>query len=332
MRLVSFGHGRGWVLPGDISEHCTKELDRLTETRAFSGPQPVSIDRSHLPALNKMWVTEKTDGVRVLLMLCRIQGKSMCVARDRKNQWTLLPAHVKSKQWFQGTVVDGELVFQKMEDGIHYTLCLFDMYSRCGMTIMDQPFSERMKAVEDVSHVLSCESWTCMPKKMLRHVDEVPQHERWKTDGLIWTPERGHVIYKWKPVHTVDFLVWKEGLGDWNVQLFHKGTMRGMDLILLDRHDFLNELWNDSPVPRIVECEPRDLECSVWEVCGIRTDKETPNSYGVYLRTLDSIRSNITLENLRDVYPSRSYPVDPSCSASVTSPGGWQAKPSTSTS
>lgn len=294
------GRGRGWRVRDEATiRGIAHELSRLFSTSHFTEPHPVSITRDHLPELPNMWVCEKTDGVRALVFFTRVDGRAMCVVRDRNDEWTLLACKVP-KGFYKGTVLDGELVTEWVDGERRSVVCVFDAYAREGRAICDAPFRDRLATYETLCPQISTDACRFEAKPMVRDVRMVPKHDRWDTDGFVWISNDGWTILKWKPSHTIDFRV--ERMGETFVPfLYSKQRFVPADRVRLeDRLGFLNEVWQGSPL--IVECYYEHGD--TWSVSTIRTDKASPNSCAVFQKTLQSIRADITPEDLERLYRS----------------------------
>lgn len=302
MDPVSFGagNGRGWrVRDPNVVAGITKELERLFSTSQFIGPHPVSITRDHLSELPHMWVSEKTDGTRALVFFVRVDGRAMCVVRDRNDQWTLLACKAP-KTFYSGTLLDGELVSEWTDDGRRAVIYVFDAYAKDGNVVRNEPFETRLRTYRDACAQVRSDACAFEAKPMVRDIRHVPHHDRWNTDGFVWISSAGDSVYKWKPNHTVDFRVERQG-GAFVPFLFSKHQMVRADrVVIVDRIGFLSDVWNGDAL--IVECDHD--EGDRWVVSGIRTDKSTPNSCAVFQKTVQSIRAGITFEDLFRLYGS----------------------------
>ena len=63
----------------------------------FPGPQPVAVEKRHLPVLknNEYVVCEKSDGERKLLLILYINEKPMCFLVDRNNEYKFIELSFK---------------------------------------------------------------------------------------------------------------------------------------------------------------------------------------------------------------------------------------------
>lgn len=125
-------------------------------TRVFKfnpAPQPVSLSLSDLPLLKKesYKVTEKTDGIRYLMLLIRYnnQDEPVCIMMTRKFDMYEIPV-ICSEVYFQGTLVDGELVWEYEVDPTippRQLFYVFDIIACAGESLVSKPFLERIKMV-----------------------------------------------------------------------------------------------------------------------------------------------------------------------------------------
>ena len=156
----------------DAEFHRTSVADLLGRPNLnFPGAQPVSFARRHLQELEKVdyYVAEKTDGIRCLLFLTQIyneQGPTeMQFLIDRKNDYYGIrqgylhipppnPEHFSNQkarpeyiiqQWHLGTILDGELVRQKLPDGKEQlTYLIFDLMALDSKSIAERPYDTRI--------------------------------------------------------------------------------------------------------------------------------------------------------------------------------------------
>lgn len=138
----------------------------------FPGAQPVSFARKHLLELERAdyFVAEKTDGIRCLLYLTQVPdpnkpGEYMEAQFliDRKNDYYYIrsgylhipPMNLDPKtqktqpyllyNWHIGTILDGELVRDRFEDGREQrTFLIFDMLAMDNQCITSRPYDGRM--------------------------------------------------------------------------------------------------------------------------------------------------------------------------------------------
>lgn len=271
----------------------------------FPGPNPVSIDRGNFPELTQQpyVISEKTDGIRFVLMFCMYQDVKLCVLFDR----TLTPYLFKIKNCprvlFQGTVFDGELAYDTHSNS--QVFLIFDAVAACGIPVFRSPFSTRMMiTASSLTHYTYTDGYDTAKlevKKFWSSKREFLSNNssRFKTDGVILMPELDPVVsgkhthlFKLKTHHTLDFLV------------------RNKKLYVFDEKTRRNKVVGVPTGPKaslakdgcIVECE-RDPNAPPgvydrWVVLLVRNDKKTSNTKWVYEKTLLNIKESLTLDQL----------------------------------
>lgn len=281
----------------------------------FPGPNPVSLDTSHFAALaSQPYVAcEKTDGVRMLLVCCVASPGggappvNLVALVDRAHAWYLFPLRRVPKAMFQGSLLDGELAWNKRRGAWDYLV--FDAVTVSGVPVLNCALHERVAAVArslgayspcpgDPAVVRVKEFVSCARADEVRAlVDRAAQS--YDVDGLILTPQLEPVTYgrhmgmfklKFGSRHTVDFLVGKNG----------------QDLLVYDRgqHSRVGRVAPNVYLAAggIVECAPADQSCAVWDVVGVRTDKSTANDMFTYQKTLLNMREALTWDVVARVF------------------------------
>ena len=250
----------------------------------FPGPQPVSIERRHFPALKRQpyVVCEKTDGVRYLLTC---DETKTCALVNRAFEVTHVALNLP-----RGTILDGELV------ECHDAKKLFVVHDAVlvrGENVTQMPLTERLAKAKSVVRTIvrtAKSPFGLVVKTMtpLEDFNKVPTEYPYETDGLVFTPVNEPVrtgthetMFKWKPRDriTIDFLV------------------RGTDLYIQERGQLIKEVSihgpHGYPDDTIIECDYREIG---WTPVKVRTDKTYPNNRRTYLRTLVNLRENIKRE------------------------------------
>ncbi|EJF66090.1 mRNA capping enzyme, alpha subunit [Dichomitus squalens LYAD-421 SS1] len=239
-------------LPGNPIPHRTDQelwlkrhvafLCRLDNER-FPGSQPVSFAAKDLDKLEAQdyWVAEKSDGVRVLLLVHTDMNTSdqMCYLIDRHNTYRELPGlffphHEDPRKPLRDTIVDGELVVdvdpRTKQETLRYLA--FDCLVVDNQNVMSRPLDKRYgrlqkwvwepyrKMMRDHPHMALQQPFEFKVKdvKFSYHVEDVfnidiPQLQH-GNDGLIYTcvstpyaPGTDPNILKWKPPseNSIDF-------------------------------------------------------------------------------------------------------------------------------
>lgn len=277
-----------------------------TATPVFPGPNPVSLDASDFPKLAKSagehyWACEKTDGTRYLLLCCEHDDKRICALLDRKLKAYLLPLQHVPTAFFQGTVLDGELAFNRVAQRWQYLA--FDAVVVSGVPVFHRPLSGRIAAATAGLGAYKVGPRDAVDVRIKRFVsldDAAALHahlqrasEHFQCDGLVLTPESEGVVhgrhrrlFKLKPPgsHTVDFVV----AGD-------RGELAVFDA---PRHVTVGRLSDPAPPPQGVVVECAHEHDDVWRLVGIRTDKHTANDMLTFRKTLLNMRENLTLDDV----------------------------------
>jgi len=112
-------------------------------------PNPVSITRCDLPKLraNEYVVTEKSDGIRYLLILCRHPQtqQNIAVMMDRACRKYAVGI-VAEEIYFDGSIFDGELVWNA--DG-RLVYLIFDVVACRGRDVRQCPYNERSAVIRE---------------------------------------------------------------------------------------------------------------------------------------------------------------------------------------
>ncbi|KAI0180023.1 mRNA capping enzyme, alpha subunit [Hypoxylon sp. FL1284] len=213
---------------------------------AFPGAQPVSFTRKHLDELLRedYYVCEKSDGIRYLMFLTSDEeGTETSYLIDRRNDYWYIqseslhfPLPTNTQAFHTGTVLDGELVMDKYEDGRQEPRYLvFDCLALDGQSLMQRELSKRLgyfqeqifkpykKLLDDYPQEKQYQPFFIELKSMqmaygIRMLfEEVIKRLKHANDGLIFTalhseykPGTDPHILKWKEAdeNTVDFM-WK---------------------------------------------------------------------------------------------------------------------------
>lgn len=275
----------------------------------FPGPNPVSIERADYPKLRAQsyHITEKTDGIRAIMTIGEISGLNVIAVIDRTMTPYLFPIEYMPKALYQGSLFDGEVVYDKLEQ--RWVFLIFDAINVSGVPVFHLPFTERLGAIAASLHfykpseqdpgLLRVKAFLPFVKEVemafQAHVETVRQ--RYDTDGIIFMPHFDRVVYgrhdnlfKLKTKHSIDFLV------------------RNGKLHIYDEHVKRNKPIGTPTGPNaadakdgvIVECtlDPESKKHELWKVVGVRHDKTTSNNKLTFERTLVNIREALTLRDV----------------------------------
>lgn len=278
-----------------------------TRINRFPGANPVSLDTSHFNQLKKepYYACEKTDGVRLLLVCYVIDSLRVVALVDRALTAYVLPLGHVPKAMFQGTLLDGELAWNRVRGTWDYLV--FDAVTVSGVPVLNAPLKTRLEAAhralekykmgrKDPVRLIMKSFVACHAIGDLdAHIDS--QNKVYDVDGIILTPALAPVVYgrhsgmfklKFDQRHTVDFLVAPD---QQSLMVFDSGT-----------HVVVGTLRPEvRPRPgSIVECARRDS--GEWDVVAVRTDKTTANDMLTYNKTLLNMREKLTLDHVKRVF------------------------------
>lgn len=250
-----------------------KEKCDSTNIERFPGPQPISIEKKHIPLLskNRYLVCEKTDGVRhFLVCFTDSQNRKICALVNRSFDFTLHPLTVP-----RNTLLDGELLGD--------TFIIHDAIIINGEDLREKNLIERLKKAAALVKIIVPCSLKVVCKTMLSYSEMKNLKLGEKTDGVIFTPVDEPVrmgthrtLFKWKPHDriTIDFYL-KNG----NFCIQHESKM-----LVVQKYP------EHSDKEGIYECS---FDGDIWEPVMKRTDKSHPNNKRTYERTLVNIKENI---------------------------------------
>lgn len=144
----------GSLLSDDHVEFLKRHVAHLCglERYRFPGSQPISFAKKDLARLEQedYWVCEKSDGVRVLVFVHRVENESEVYLIDRNDHYRLVsgfyfPHHTDIRRAIGDTILDGELVID-VDPRTHVEtlrLLLFDCLVHDQINIMTKPLSSR---------------------------------------------------------------------------------------------------------------------------------------------------------------------------------------------
>ena len=262
------------ALSGDLKKFIATKWESSNAER-FPGPQPVSIEKVHIPLLskNRYLVCEKTDGVRhFLVCFTDSLGRKICALVNRSFDYELYPLTLP-----RDTLLDGELIGN--EYIIHDAVCIK------GEDLRQKSLTERLTYARSVvKSIIPIQKLKVKCKNMLEYKDmtQLVLDEK-TTDGVIFTPVDEPVrmgthrtLFKWKPREriTIDFYL-KNG----NFCIQHETKM-----LIVQKYPEHKEKEG------IYECS---FDGDIWEPIMKRTDKSHPNNKRTYERTLVNIKENI---------------------------------------
>jgi hypothetical protein len=267
---------------------------------------PVSIETTHLPILSSCpyYVADKSDGVRVCVILCRAGSTCYSILLERTGKVYGFPLTADSA-FFDGTVLDAELVKDKDNK---FRILVFDSCALAGLKSVEyMKLSDRLELLRSsLVHVeINLAAWSMSVKTMFSLTDnpaDITAHMAnlpYATDGYILTPENEPTcqpgtaprILKIKECHTIDFV--------WSSKMLWFGDQKELfpvtSIPLLFDATQLRLVKNGT----VVEMSPqkdKDGHVVMLHYIEDRADKDTPNSYFTVHRTLQSIADDVTLD------------------------------------
>jgi hypothetical protein len=241
---------------------------------------PVSMQRADLGKikLGDYVVGDKTDGVRQFLLIATHENQKYVCVIDRNCTVTMLPSvRVSNMELYKGTLIDGEFIASSA------TLVALDIVAFNGLQAWRAPHGKRMGALHSILPAILTDGWRIVPKAWypLSAVASIPGAE-----GLIFVPVQEGMkpgkcdsLFKWKAVHTVDFLVKADGL---------YVSDRGQPLCV--SHMF-SLAFAAHASDSVVECTLHPMPQHPWllHVVKVRQDKSTPND----IKTLHATMRNV---------------------------------------
>jgi hypothetical protein len=184
----------------------------------FPAPLPLSLERAHFPTVKQSpyWVCEKTDGVRCLLLVCKLDGVKIVLMMDRNKEFYHIRMRHVPRALFEDTILDGELVLSNGR--WHYLI--FDAMAISGLPMFNRCLSTRLRCARLATKTYGLDEFDTLVlvhKNFYRTMPEFDARDEkgmMVTDGIILTPEndpivagRRGAVFKWKPHHTMDFKV-----------------------------------------------------------------------------------------------------------------------------
>lgn len=282
----------------------------------FPGPSPVSLERKQLPALAaraaETYVCEKTDGTRYALVCLTHGGQRVVALLDRALAVWLCPLRGLPRAAFQGTVLDGELAYNKRAKA--WTYLAFDALCISGVPVFHARFGDRIRYLHRMLSVarpdaadpcavrikefVPCSDWGAC----LAHVARAGEY--YDCDGLVFTPDPDAVrfgrhmrMYKWKDParHTVDFRVAAGGVLEVYDARARTHAAVGR---LVDAGDAAPRALGSAGLPPGTIAECAHVSGDAWRLVHVRRDKATANDAFTYAKTMNNIRERLGLDEL----------------------------------
>lgn len=282
---------------------------------SFPGASPVSLERQNFKNLWNVpyWVCEKSDGIRALLMCCRIEGKNVAVLFDR----AMNPYHISMKALpraaYQGTLLDGELMIGRQGLTCPFSFLIFDAIIISGIPTGYLPLPKRIANVHQCLSVYTPhykDTIRVFVKRfaLLSNPEEcrvliANMSTQYPIDGIVFTSEnepvtygRCYSIYKLKTHHTVDFVLEEHGA----LSVYDPMLRKQVPVARLSDHARLV----DVPKGSVVECE--HVTDELWSFLLCRKDKNTSNDILTYQKTMVNIQERVTFEEVLSLSLSHS--------------------------
>ncbi len=241
------------------------------DSERFPGPQPISIEKKHIPFLSEKdyMVCEKTDGVRhFLVCFTDSLNRKICALVNRSFDYVLYPLTVP-----RDTLLDGELINDNFI--VHDAVCIQ------GEDLRQKTLVERLEKVRLLVKIIIPTKIRVTCKKMIPYKNMSQLVLSDNNDGVIFTPVHEPIrmgthwtMFKWKPFEkiTIDFLV------------------RDGGFYIQADNQLLQIQKTDQKENGIFECY---YDGKKWVSIKQRTDKNHPNNKRTFQRTLVNIKENI---------------------------------------
>jgi adenylate kinase family enzyme len=277
---------------------CLNLAESTKKHKIFCGTHPISLTRQHFQHVQQFpyLFSFKADGTRYM---CVIWGGRMWFIDRSFSVWK--GPYLEKLLPFDNTLLDGELIDK--------TFLVLDVLNSKGTNVMQKPILDRLRSIAELGSTFWTDPYIQLrpqgyfPLSALNEV--LRSHEAispsFPTDGFVFTPARlpyrlgiDRNLFKFKPAshNTVDFL-YHNGL--LHVQQI-VGSGKSMTSSMVPVAQL--KLMDDTTVRgRIVECR-WNIHQGSWEIIKVRTDKTTPNVDWVAKRVIDSIKDNITRNDL----------------------------------
>lgn len=295
----------------NMFDYVKQEYKELTRYDGFAGTMPTTFEprynQKHSLNFKGFSVTAKADGLRFNVFIDK-HGKFHLVDRQMKTK--TIPGLCNPK--LANTIFDCEKVGDK-----YYG---FDLMYYCGKSYEEKSLDKRLvileKLVGEIGLNFSVKKFYFKFKKgvyiypgniktdfdniydVIKHVWE--EDQEFPVDGLIFTniraPFYNNYTYKWKPNHTIDFMIKKIGS---KTQLF---SMTDKEFVPFDQRCKLTK-HHDGIVDYVGFGDGiGEFDC-IWEdgklrleFVRMREEKEWPNSLSTISNIFSAVRRNVNIE------------------------------------
>ncbi|EGC30428.1 hypothetical protein DICPUDRAFT_50749 [Dictyostelium purpureum] len=306
------------------------QMQRRTET--FPGSMPVNFGKKNFYYVqcNKYYVSEKTDGIRYMLLV----DSSGVYLIDRKFDFYKLNDYDIIIDIFRkGTLLDGEMVRNVNSKTPNYLV--FDVLSINDQIYYDKFLEDRLKVIgsevvlpirkkvnsSDVPFEIMGKSF--QPKNKIqdvfKHIKDDHNGTRTfidgrrchHTDGIIFTPNTPYrpytdpTLYKWKYCDkwTIDFKVRDRGQKGWFLSCVANDNIEVDCREVNFSDDDLSKLRKEFQRARdqstvVAECSFQP-KTGTWKFHQVRHDKKKGNYISIVMDTMESIAENLSGEELK---------------------------------
>ena len=331
----------GTIPPNDTKaiDACLKRYDVYHKTPykfCFRGSLPVSIMQADLPSMydNRQFlvVAPKTNGLRLFLVATTMFQEPLLVFMDRSLKLYLIPLDIPHV-WYQGTILDGELVSLKSGK---YAFIVYDAWQINGVPVAQESYLNRLqiahllieqreiglKATQDVFElrVKPVYSVSQVPDVLMQELSRMDH----LLDGLIITAVEPSAplgraagkIYKYKVGHdnTIDCLVQHKQNRALHLLSIVKGDEYALwavidDLKITEKKELktvcdslgVNNIQSWEALcatlhDKVVECA-FDATSSHWHIKSIR-EKNDANLLSTAIKTFQNIQEGLTLNQI----------------------------------
>ena len=287
---------------------CSLKRDR------FPGPQPVAIEYKNLPLKENYMVCEKSDGERAILLLLQINNKPMCFMINRNQEFYFIDHLSFKKEVFEGTIMDGELI--KTKSGT-WNYLIHDCMAYNGTSFLETSHRLRYACIIDlIVKRYSNKETDCVNIKtklfyeygpgIVKTWEHIQKTTENKIDGLIFTPVdrpvifgRDNSLFKWKEIHTIDFLVKNSKL---KLSLYYYKKVLTIYKSFSSKEpnyktivDFIDE---NIDLTKGIIIEFKIINGYYFIPYRVRTDKDKPNGEITVINTLKNIEESIKIEEI----------------------------------
>ncbi|XP_002974489.2 mRNA-capping enzyme isoform X2 [Selaginella moellendorffii] len=312
----------------ELQRLCLSLLDLASQSRnlSFPGSHPVSLDRSKLQLLKQHYyfATWKADGTRYMMLILSYG----CYLIDRKFEFRRIqmrfphPRKDSPLPVHHMTLLDGEMVIDKHpETGkLERRYLIYDMMVVNAESLVKKPFSQRFHGIEsdvirprhndagssgylykdEEFRVRRKNFWPLSSTKLL--FQKLIPGLSHRSDGLIFQGfEMPYVcrtsdsLLKWKfpSLNSVDFYLQRSG-DTFTLSLLEKGNHQVLPGASVSFDDSVDPSTLEN---KVIECSWNN-ERQSWEFMRLRPDKPLANAFNTYRKVFNSIKDNITQEEL----------------------------------